>query len=157
GSLAQCDLIHLTLTEAALRAQRAGLARALVMERTAQKTASRLNWLLQRRLETITPAIHETAAVGKFSAACSRDTASSVAGVSGRAPGRLQLHAPLRVAQAMARAARRDHLRHDRLDPQARPRQVVVCQARRRRLDHAAREPDHHRKDWTRKFEQQSS
>ena len=29
GSLAQCDVIHLTLTEAALRAQQARLARAL--------------------------------------------------------------------------------------------------------------------------------
>jgi tetratricopeptide (TPR) repeat protein len=50
GSLAQCDLIHLTFTEAALRARKAGLARALVAERTAQKPASRLNRLLQRRL-----------------------------------------------------------------------------------------------------------
>jgi tetratricopeptide (TPR) repeat protein len=69
GSLAQCDLIHLTFTEAALRAQRAGLARALVAERTAQKPASRLNRLLQRRLAMITPGTRETAAVGKFSAA----------------------------------------------------------------------------------------
>jgi hypothetical protein len=50
GSLAQCDLIHLTFTEAALRARNAQLARALVAERAAQKPASRLNWLLQRRL-----------------------------------------------------------------------------------------------------------
>lgn len=50
GSLAQCDLIHLTFTEAALRAHRANLARALVAERTAQKPASRLNLALQRRL-----------------------------------------------------------------------------------------------------------
>jgi len=50
GSLAQCDLIHLTFTEAALRARRANLARALVAERTAQKPASRFNRLLQRRL-----------------------------------------------------------------------------------------------------------
>ena len=50
GSLAQCDLIHLTLTEAALRANKANLARALVAERTAQKPASRLNQRLQRRL-----------------------------------------------------------------------------------------------------------
>jgi tetratricopeptide (TPR) repeat protein len=52
GSLAQCDLIHLTLTEAALRARQARLARALVAERTARKPASRLNRLLQRRLGT---------------------------------------------------------------------------------------------------------
>jgi hypothetical protein len=39
GSLAQCDLIHLTFTEAALRARKARLARALVAERKAQKPA----------------------------------------------------------------------------------------------------------------------
>jgi hypothetical protein len=50
GSLAQCDLIHLTFTEAALRARRIGLARSLVSERTAQRPASRLNALLQQRL-----------------------------------------------------------------------------------------------------------
>lgn len=50
GSLAQCDLIHLTFTEAAFRARKANLARALVAERTAQKPASRLNRALQRRL-----------------------------------------------------------------------------------------------------------
>jgi tetratricopeptide (TPR) repeat protein len=52
GSLAQCDIIHLTLTEAALRARHARLARALVAERTARKPASRLNRLLKRRLGT---------------------------------------------------------------------------------------------------------
>jgi tetratricopeptide (TPR) repeat protein len=52
GSLAQCDVIHLTLIEAALRARQAGLARALVAERTARKPASRLNRLLMRRLAT---------------------------------------------------------------------------------------------------------
>jgi tetratricopeptide (TPR) repeat protein len=61
GSLAQCDLIHLTFTEAALRARRARLARALVAERTAQKPASRLNRLLQERLGMIPPAKHEAA------------------------------------------------------------------------------------------------
>ena len=50
GSLAQCDVIHLTLTEAAFRARKVNLARALVAERTAQKPASRLNRILQRRL-----------------------------------------------------------------------------------------------------------
>jgi len=60
GSLAQCDLIHLTFTEAALRAQKARLARALVAERTAQKPASRLNWLLQQRLTMMMPGMHET-------------------------------------------------------------------------------------------------
>jgi hypothetical protein len=50
GSLAQCDLIHLTLTEAALRARKARLARGLVAERTARKPASWLNRVLRQRL-----------------------------------------------------------------------------------------------------------
>jgi len=50
GSHAQCDLIQLTFVEAALRANKAHLARALVAERTAQKPSSRLNRRLQRRL-----------------------------------------------------------------------------------------------------------
>jgi hypothetical protein len=56
GSLAQCDLIHLTLTEAALRARKAKLARALVAERAAQKPASRLNRRMQQRLQMM-PAV----------------------------------------------------------------------------------------------------
>jgi hypothetical protein len=56
GSLAQCDLIHLTFTEAALRARRAQLARALVSERSAQKPTSRLNQLLQQRLHAMSAA-----------------------------------------------------------------------------------------------------
>jgi hypothetical protein len=58
GSLAQCDVIHLTLTEAALRARQARLARALVAERTVRKPASRLNRLLKQRLGT-DPRQHE--------------------------------------------------------------------------------------------------
>jgi len=50
GSLAQCDVIHLTLTEAAVRARQARLARTLVAERTARKPASWLNRLLKQRL-----------------------------------------------------------------------------------------------------------
>src|SRR5262249_37795664 len=50
GSLAQCDLVHLTVIEAALRARNANVARALVAERTAQKPSSRFNQQLQRRL-----------------------------------------------------------------------------------------------------------
>jgi tetratricopeptide (TPR) repeat protein len=50
GSHAQCDIVQLTLVEAALRASKANLARALVAERTAQKPFSRLNRQLQRRL-----------------------------------------------------------------------------------------------------------
>jgi hypothetical protein len=50
GSHAQCDLIQLTFLEAALRARRANLARALVAERTAQKPASRFNRRLEARL-----------------------------------------------------------------------------------------------------------
>jgi hypothetical protein len=53
GSLAQCDLIHLTFTEAALRARKARLARALVAERAALKPASRLNRRLQQRVGTM--------------------------------------------------------------------------------------------------------
>jgi tetratricopeptide (TPR) repeat protein len=52
GSLAQCDVIHLTFTEAALRARQARLARSLVAERTARKPSSRLNRVLRRRLTT---------------------------------------------------------------------------------------------------------
>jgi hypothetical protein len=50
GSLAQCDLIHLTFTEAATRVWKANLARALVAERQALKPAGQLNRLLQPRL-----------------------------------------------------------------------------------------------------------
>lgn len=50
GSLAQCDLIQLTFVEAALRGNKANLARALVAERTAQKPSSRLNRRLKQRL-----------------------------------------------------------------------------------------------------------
>ena len=52
GSLAQCDVIHLMLTEAALRARQARFARALVAERTARKPMSWLNRLLKQRLGT---------------------------------------------------------------------------------------------------------
>lgn len=49
GSIAQCDLIHLTLIEAALRAQKSRLAQALAAERVAQKPDSPLNrWLCAR-------------------------------------------------------------------------------------------------------------
>jgi len=60
GSLAQCDLIHLTFTEAALRAHKDHLARALVAERTTQKPASRFNRLLQQRLRIMAPSIVAT-------------------------------------------------------------------------------------------------
>jgi tetratricopeptide (TPR) repeat protein len=53
GSLAQCDIVHLTFTEAALRARKPRLAGALVAERLAQKPTSRLNARLQARLRTI--------------------------------------------------------------------------------------------------------
>jgi hypothetical protein len=56
GSLAQCDIIHLTFTEAALRARKPRLAGVLVGERAAQKPTSRLNARLQARLRTIEPA-----------------------------------------------------------------------------------------------------
>ena len=51
GSIAQCDLIQLTFVEAALRGNKANLARALVAERMAQKPSSRSNRRLQARLK----------------------------------------------------------------------------------------------------------
>lgn len=51
GSIAQCDLIHLTLVEAALRAHRARLALALAAERAARKPESPLNRWLRARAE----------------------------------------------------------------------------------------------------------
>jgi len=49
GSVAQCDLIHLTLIEAALRGHQSRLARTLAAERAARKPASGLNrWLSAR-------------------------------------------------------------------------------------------------------------
>jgi tetratricopeptide (TPR) repeat protein len=53
GSVAQCDIIHLTYTEAAFRAREDRLARALVAERSALKPKSRLNRRLQERLQRI--------------------------------------------------------------------------------------------------------
>jgi hypothetical protein len=53
GSVAQCDLIHLTLLEAALRGQRTRLARRLAAERSARKPASRLNRWLKSRAWTL--------------------------------------------------------------------------------------------------------
>ena len=50
GSLAQCDVLHLTYTEAAFRGHKTTLARALVAERLAKKPASRLNQMLLQRL-----------------------------------------------------------------------------------------------------------
>jgi len=57
GSLAQCDVIHLTFTEAALRAREARLARALVAERAARRPASRFNQRLLARAGVVMPAI----------------------------------------------------------------------------------------------------
>jgi tetratricopeptide (TPR) repeat protein len=49
GSIAQCDLIHLTLLEAALRGNSQNLARTLIAERAERKPASLLNrWLTAR-------------------------------------------------------------------------------------------------------------
>jgi hypothetical protein len=54
--VAQCDLIHLTLLEAALRGQHTQLAQTLAHERAVRKPASGLNrwlktraWLLENR------------------------------------------------------------------------------------------------------------
>jgi hypothetical protein len=49
GSHAQRDLVQLTLTEAALRADDAALARALTAERTDIKPSSPFNWRLTAR------------------------------------------------------------------------------------------------------------
>jgi tetratricopeptide (TPR) repeat protein len=57
GSLAQCDLIHLTFTEAALRAHKNDLACALVAERATRNPTSQLNRQLRLRLLTRVPAI----------------------------------------------------------------------------------------------------
>jgi hypothetical protein len=53
GSVAQCDLIHLTLLEAALRGQRMRLARTLAAERAVRRPASRLNRWLKARAWTL--------------------------------------------------------------------------------------------------------
>lgn len=54
GSVAQCDLIHLTLVEAALRSRHSRLAEALTAERTARKPQSPLNqWLFARAAGTL--------------------------------------------------------------------------------------------------------
>lgn len=53
GSIAQCDLIQLTLLEAALRGERTHLARALATERTTRKPASRLNAWLRARASSL--------------------------------------------------------------------------------------------------------
>ena len=62
GSLAQCDLIHLTFTEAALRARKANLASSLVAEGTRRGPASPLNRLLQHRARMMMPAMTATRA-----------------------------------------------------------------------------------------------
>jgi tetratricopeptide (TPR) repeat protein len=50
GSKAQCDLVHLTLLEAALRARRTRLAHSLVSERIAHRPASVFNERLRARV-----------------------------------------------------------------------------------------------------------
>jgi hypothetical protein len=53
GSLAQCDLVHLTFIEAAVRAGKVHLARALAAERAAQRPASPLNRRLKRQVQQL--------------------------------------------------------------------------------------------------------
>ncbi|MFO1323427.1 MAG: tetratricopeptide repeat protein [Burkholderiales bacterium] len=56
GSVAQCDLIHLTMLEAALRGHRQRLAQALAAERIVRKPASPLNrWLKARAWTLVNP------------------------------------------------------------------------------------------------------
>jgi hypothetical protein len=64
GSLAQCDLVQLTFIEAAVRAKKASLARALVAERMGQRPASPLNRLLRQRLQTTLVATDRTFVTG---------------------------------------------------------------------------------------------
>jgi hypothetical protein len=54
GSHAQRDLVHLTIVEAALRARKPRLARALVAERTQLKPTSPFNWQLTARVFELT-------------------------------------------------------------------------------------------------------
>jgi hypothetical protein len=56
GSHAQCDLLHLTLVESALRAGHLPMARALVDERLAARPRSAVNRRLLARLERCRPA-----------------------------------------------------------------------------------------------------
>jgi hypothetical protein len=72
GSLAQCDLIHLTLTEAALRSRQARLVRALVAERTARKPASRLKSITAAASGNVTgiPRKASTFSIGAARTAC---------------------------------------------------------------------------------------
>ena len=56
GSAAQCDVVHLTLTEAALRAHHTRLARALVAERKARTPDSWLNQWFAQRVSTLVAA-----------------------------------------------------------------------------------------------------
>ena len=62
GSLAQCDLIHLTFTEAALRARNTRVASSLVAERATRKPWSPLNRLLIQRARMKLPALTATPA-----------------------------------------------------------------------------------------------
>lgn len=55
GSVAQCDLIHLTMLEAALRGHRQRLAQALAAERIVRKPASPLNRWLKARVDAGEP------------------------------------------------------------------------------------------------------
>jgi hypothetical protein len=97
GSIAQCDLIHLTLLEAALRSRRSRLAEALASERTALRPESALN----RRL---------------FERARSRGGSPRPSNVApplrGQAP-------TLSSGEAFRRVRRRDALHEDRRLPRA--------------------------------------
>ena len=61
GSHAQRDFIHLTLVEAALRAGKVKLARALIAERTQLKPASPFNWQLTARACDSVGRVHDAA------------------------------------------------------------------------------------------------
>ena len=72
GTVAQCDLIHLTLLEAALRGQRERLARTLAAERAQRKPGSRLNRWLAARAWALGAVRRATRALGATGGADSR-------------------------------------------------------------------------------------
>src|SRR5690606_14271816 len=99
GSHAQRDLIHLTLVEAALRAGKIKLARALVAERTQLKAASPLNWQLSAR---VSDAIGEAdrAARARESAETRRRAHFAGLGAWGVGPGSYEYGRLLPLARA---------------------------------------------------------
>jgi tetratricopeptide (TPR) repeat protein len=82
GSHAQRDIVHLTLVEAALRAGRASLARAVAAERTSAKRSSPFNWQLMARAASIAGLRDEAARATDLA------TAATAAQLAGRGASR---------------------------------------------------------------------